>query len=307
MVDVTGRASKEAQSLVEVIMRVWVYAYKAGGVSGDGRQAVEEQLDRLRRYARDHRWAIVGETFDLKPSPAGQPRRGLAHVIEAATSSADKFDLLLVTTMSRIGRNIAVVSLIEEKLRAAGVAVQALDGSKAPASLHLPNTNHLLGYVSSSARKVARARQQLVEAGHWPGGRPNFGYRLVRGVNGRCTLAVDPNEARVVRYAFQLTIRHGPLLHRVANILNDRGYTTRHGRAWSAVAVDRMLQNQIYRGYLRFRVPLEVNNVEKSITGIGVSVPSIVERKLFFEVQRLLRRSRPSSTPTSRFIGKRAR
>lgn len=268
-------------------MGVWLYANVASGVQEEARKAVEGQLERLRRHAGDQGWEIVGESFDSPPRD-GQQRPGFAHVLEVSRSS--KFDILLVTTISRVGRDFTRLSVVTDSLRAAGVTIHTLDGPIRFSKRSFTAAPQRLGDVSTSAPEVARAwRRQIVQAGHWPGGRPNFGYRIVRGDDGQCTLALNSSEARVVRRAFELVLYHGPLLHRIARVLNDEGYRTRRGLCWSAAAVAQMLQDPIYSGHLRFRVPLDPNNIEESITGFRISVPPIVARQLFFEVQRTLR------------------
>ncbi|MBK8482438.1 MAG: recombinase family protein [Proteobacteria bacterium] len=103
--------------------------------------------------------------------------------------------------------------------------------------------------------KIAAARRR----GKWTGGPPVLGYRVD---TDRRALAVVPDEAEVVRLAFELYLKTRSI-GAVAARLNSLGHTQkRHttkggkqvgGRPWDKNAVHRLLRNPLYAGKVRLK------------------------------------------------------
>lgn len=90
----------------------------------------------------------------------------------------------------------------------------------------------MVGWHHRRNKEVARLFGRRVQSGCWLGGIPSYGYKAIRCANGRLNLTINPNDAKVVRRAFQSALQHGPYSYRVTRILNDEGYVTRQGRPW---------------------------------------------------------------------------
>lgn len=272
-------------------MRAQLYARTGTEDQNEWGMKVDAQSERLRRYAREQGWEIVGETREPAPSGIAQNRPGLASLLEIACSHPRQFDILLVESFSRLSRDRTGLEIILQRLNLAGIelvcAIEAGPNSPSGALVDALRSTFDEHHVMSIADHIRVRRLAAAHAGHWRDPAP-FGYVSVRETDrGRRTLAIHEDEAKVVRCAFQLASANKGGPTRIARHLNDAGHTTRSGKPWSITAVSRMLGNPIYRGIARFKAPLDIHNIAESITGIPISVPPIVSRQLFFAVQRI--------------------
>ena len=84
--------------------------------------------------------------------------------------------------------------------------------------------------------RLDRGRRAKASDGGYAGyGSPAFGQRSEKG-----ELVADPSECQVV----ELIRRHhksGKSLQKIADWLNQRGYTTKRGRSWQRISVKRVL------------------------------------------------------------------
>jgi DNA invertase Pin-like site-specific DNA recombinase len=82
-------------------------------------------------------------------------------------------------------------------------------------------------------------------------GRPPYGYRI--GPDQR--LEIVPEEAGVVRMIFEMYLKEGLGIRRIAGELNEQGLRTRRGGRWRMVSIRDILRNRAYLGtYSRFGV-----------------------------------------------------
>jgi DNA invertase Pin-like site-specific DNA recombinase len=84
--------------------------------------------------------------------------------------------------------------------------------------------------------RLEKGRQAKARSGGYAGyGSPAFGQRVVNG-----ELVEDPDEYQVI----ELIRRHhksGKSLQKIADWLNDNGYTTKRGQSWQRISVKRVL------------------------------------------------------------------
>jgi hypothetical protein len=84
--------------------------------------------------------------------------------------------------------------------------------------------------------RLEQGRQAKADSGGYVGyGSPAFGERSIDG-----ELTVDPVEAQTI----ELIRRHhksGKSLQKIADWLNQNGYTTKRGQAWQRISVKRVL------------------------------------------------------------------
>lgn len=84
--------------------------------------------------------------------------------------------------------------------------------------------------------RLERGRQAKADGGGYAGyGSPAFGQRSIDG-----ELSEDPTESQTI----ELIRRHhksGKSLQKIADWLNQQGYTTKRGQAWQRISVKRVL------------------------------------------------------------------
>jgi len=102
----------------DVAVRAMVYGHSA---SGDDDQ-LRRQLNQAREHAARNEWVIVGECKD-----AGQDRSGLRAALDAAQRAV--YDVLVIASIDRVGRQIQHVAATVDELRGAGARLVCADGS----------------------------------------------------------------------------------------------------------------------------------------------------------------------------------
>lgn len=222
--------------------------------SGD----IADQRHLLETRARTQGWDVVREF----PVPAGASRlveRRRAFQELLADVQMGRFDVVLLAAEDAASAAPGEIGAVAAALRLAGITPHAVaqDGSSVPLDPG-PRMEELLRFAAdlqAGARQRARtrasgeARRLRVLAGHWPGGRPPYGFRLVeerRPGTGR--LAVHAQEAALVREIFHLYADLGLGSAKVAEELNRRGETMRSGAPWNDTAVRAVLRSPMAAG-----------------------------------------------------------
>ena len=163
----------------------------------------------------------------------------------------------------RIGRRDDETPFAVEWLVRNGVSVWSVCEGEQRFDNHVDKLTNYIRYwqaAGESAKTSERVRtriRQLTEEGFCPGGQCPYGYELVRGerLNKKNQpmndLRICENEAEVVRLMLEKAKREGLGPLRIANYLNDSGYTTRKGKRWNQSTIGRILSNRIYLGILQ--------------------------------------------------------
>ncbi len=94
-------------------------------------------------------------------------------------------------------------------------------------------------------QKMRAGLRNTAEGGYWPGGPPPYGYQLVKSDNGRHSkLAVDENEADVLRLVADLITNKGSTTYSAAAHLKGLGIRTRRQRMWRHTNLSWQLRKQ---------------------------------------------------------------
>lgn len=214
-------------------------------------------------------------------------RPGLNRLLEDAKSK--KFDVVVVTFMSRLGRGDAY-TIIEQMLTKCGVRVEMVResfGEGVGGYVARKVTNLMDGMYPVMVGGWVRTKQAaMVAQGYWPGGRPPFGCRTesVPGVTpnvdkyGKTVppprhLVADPDTLPLVIEGFEVFVRTGSL----ASVVRHFQSVATDAMYWNLDRVMRVLTNRTYMGVLSYG-----DNVNEA------AHPPLFSPELFAEAQRLL-------------------
>ncbi|MBC7226999.1 MAG: recombinase family protein [Thermoflexales bacterium] len=140
-------------------------------------------------------------------------------------------------------------------------------------------------YVQNLAREVRKAKVSRVLKGYHNNQLP-FGYR--RGADG--VGEPDPETAWAVREAYERYASGQYTDREIAEWLNEQGFRTRRGRLWTKESVREMLQNEFYKGMVKYRgslypgkhegiVPEELWERVQAVRGAHARAPRVYERR----------------------------
>jgi site-specific DNA recombinase len=296
--------------------RAIVYARVSGDDRGKDGRNLAGQLEMGREYALSKGYQIVAELAEDDRGASGAEIDLPELNTVRAMARADEFDVLIVREIDRLSRNLAKQLIVEQELERDGVRIEYVLGE-------YPNTpegrlqKHIKATIAEYERekineRMVRGRRNVAKAGHVMGhGRSPYGYRLVE-MDGKRTLVIDEQQARVVRLIFQwYTVgdgSSGPLSIRgVADKLTgmkiptkgdtDEWITKQRERgAWGRSTVRVILQRETYAGVFYYGKVRDGDNGTKvenpRETWIPVDVPAIVSREVWESAQRRLEDNR---------------
>ncbi|MBX3055828.1 MAG: recombinase family protein [Anaerolineae bacterium] len=265
--------------------------------SKDGRN-LTGQLEMCRDYAQGQGWQVVAELSEDERGVSGA--RWDAPELNRALEMAQggEFDTLVVREMDRFARKLAKQLVIEEQFKRAGVGVvyvleEYADSPEGRLSKHIRAT--IAEYEREKIKeRTVRARRRVVSQGNimLHGGKAPYGYRLVK-ENGRSTLVICEDEARIVRLIFEWYTVEGLTIYAIIRRLSDMKIPSPADRGnfphahkkrgigeWSRGGVANILNKETYAGTWHY-------GKQNSNTGernpkehhIAVTVPAIISRE----------------------------
>ncbi len=236
-------------------MRAAIYARYS---SENQREAsLEDQIRMCRRVIETEGWQIVQIYRDRAQSGASPFRPAYQEM--CVDADAGHFDLLMVESLDRLGRNLAEIAGLHDRLSFLGIQLHAANAGEITA-LHIG----LLGTMAQltlADLKDKTKRGQLGRAlkGKIPGGLA-YGYDVVpakdKGAGGE--RRINAAEAPVVRRIFR-AYAAGKSPRAIARALNETGTPGPGGRPWRDTTirgqVERrtgILNNSLYIGRLEW-------------------------------------------------------
>ena len=243
-------------------MRAAIYARKSTDQIGvqDAERSVTRQVDHARAYARGQGWTVADEHTFSDDGISGAEfanRPGFLRLMNALRPKAP-FDVLIVSELSRLGREQLETGYALKQLSQAGVKIYSYSEAR-EVRLDTPIDKFLMSAVNFAAeierekasQRTYDAMRRKALAGHVTGGRV-FGYDNVRTEAGPTIRVINATEAAVVRRMFEL-YTEGYGQSRIAKMLNEeRAVAPRsqqgRPRAWAPSSVHEVLGRPLYRG-----------------------------------------------------------
>ena len=284
-------------------MRVWLY----GRLSNDDdveMNSLENQLQIIRDYAREHGYTVVGESYDDNASGMRFDRKGLERLSAAAEKR--QIDAVIVKDMSRLGRHRTQTSLFIDYLRHQGVAVlsatEGLSTMDDEDELAIGITQLMNDYYAKDiGNKIRHGYREKQKKGIVV--TPPFGYWKDKNTN---SIRLHPEAALTVRLIYELyceglgqkeiTRRLNAMERKTPRQLQDE----RHGKAegkcyrWTYQSVKNVLADESYTGLL---INHQTETHGRTVTAVPEAeqfrhadfYPAIVDRAEWEQAQSLLK------------------
>ena len=250
-----------------------IYARKSTDQNGvaDAQKSVTRQVERAKEYAAEKGWTVVEAHIYQDDGVSGaefKTRPGYVRLTNALTSRAP-FDVLVVSELSRLGREQVETGYALKQLSQAGVRVYSYLEDR-EVLVETPTDKFLMFAVSLAAeierekasQRTHDAMSRKARTGQVTGGQC-FGYDnvpiTVRDAAGQerrshVERVVNEPEAVVVRRIFALCAQ-GYGLTRIAKELNEEGVRSPRAqqgrpRGWAPSSLRAVLYRDLYHGEL---------------------------------------------------------
>lgn len=119
-------------------------------------------------------------------------------------------------------------------------------------------------YLEYTKKLLSRGRELSVKSGNYIGSKPVYGYDKIIIMDGKrkCpTLAINEEQANVVRSIFEWYVNENIGTQTVADRLNEFGITPPQTTKWTADTIRKVVENPIYIGKVRWNTRKEVRVV----------------------------------------------
>jgi DNA invertase Pin-like site-specific DNA recombinase len=238
-----------------------VYARKSTDDSDRNEEArsTRRQVERATEYARAKGWIVDPRHVYVDDAVSGAEwkHRPEFNALLAALEPSPPFGVLIVSELSRIGRDTVRTPAAILQLEEAGVEVRSYL-SDAPISLADESSEiHTIFNSLAASFERRRARQRTydalrrrAEAGAVTGGRV-FGYRNERSAGGYVQRVVVEHQAEIIRRIFREYAR-GLGFKRIASALNRDRVPGPRGPVggWRVSGIREMLRRELYHGVI---------------------------------------------------------
>lgn len=242
-----------------------------GQLDGDDipmqRRACQEFIDR-------QGWTLVKEYIE-KGISGFKVSANKRDEIQRAKADADAqaYDILLVFMFDRLGRRDDETPFVMKWFAKKGIQLWSTKEGQQKFEDH---SDELINYIrfwqssgesKKTSMRVNEKHAQMVEDGIFRGGTAPYGYKLVEaGIKNKkgkdlLKLAIDEEQAAIVRFIYNSVFELGHGSNRITKALNEKRILTGTGSGWVTGAVNYILRNPIYKGYM-------VYGKRKSDTGV---------------------------------------
>ena len=219
------------------------------------------QQTAIRQFLDTHHpdWELVAEWAEEGVSAyrnSSADRDIVQDVLRAAARK--QFEVLLLFKADRLSRRSLEYPVVLAQLKRLGVRTVAVADQMGGRELETDGQyDKLLRFIEgwqaetesyNTSIRVSEAMRQKSLRGEWLGGRPPFGYRVVRLPDGKASIEVDPGEAATVKIIFDWYLDERLGLTAITKRLNLEGIRTRYGSPWHLAVVRRVLLNPLSCG-----------------------------------------------------------
>ena len=154
----------------------------------------------------------------------------------------------VVKDISRFARNTVDLLQNVRKLKSLGIETQFLTANMTS----MGNSEFVLTIFGALAQEESANTSKRVKFGKKmnaeKGRVPNIVYGYDKTIGDYFNLTINQKEAQVVRQIYQWYTKEGYGAAKIANMLNEKGLTTKRNCKWSQNATCRILTNELYTG-----------------------------------------------------------
>ncbi len=240
--------------------------------------SIPAQISAMRDFAKKQDFKVVGEYIDEGKSAKTINRPQLKRLLERCKK--DKIDVVLVHKIDRLARNLVDHATIKALLKQRGIrlvsVVEKFEDSVAGQLVENIMASIAEFYSANLGEEVKKGCIEKLRRGGYPGC-PPFGYKSVRGENGRSKVVINKDKAEFVKKVFEMYSTGDYSLKKISKELFTLGVKSKSGRVLSPQIVLNMLARRFYIGKMVW--------AGKEYRG---NHKPIIPKDLFYRVQGIL-------------------
>jgi site-specific DNA recombinase len=270
--------------------------------------SIDSQIAAIERWCAANDVDLAKSFVEPGISDTDENRPQFVAMMNKATGDGRPFDLVIVYSLSRFARDLAVQLVKYRQLDQAAVELISISEQFAKGSAgNLMRA--VVGafnqhYSDETSRHTIRTMRANAAEGFFNGGQIPFGYHSVvverRGNKEKKKLAIRGSEAAIVRLIFQLASvgsGSGPMgVRAIAAFLNKRGDDLRGGKFHNSNVAD-ILARRHYVGFYLDGKRGDDGELLPEEQWIRVPCPPIIDPEMFAAVAARRAERRPRSTP----------
>ena len=256
-----------AEQIIQIpenISKRVVCLYRVSTVGQVEKDDIPMQKQYCREFAqRQPGWEIIKEFSEKGVSGfkvSAKNRDAVQEIQKLALQGA--FDILLVFMFDRLGRKDDETPFVVEWFVKNGIEVWSAQEGQQRFDTHVDKLLNYIRYWQASGESIKTSVRvktrisQLTEEGYYTGGKVPYGYRLEdKGRKNKrnkavCDLAIDPDEAEIVKLIFQKYVYEGYGSQRICRYLAEQGFHNRKGGKIPTTSINRIIKNPLYIGIL---------------------------------------------------------
>ena len=270
--------------------------------------SIASQISSIADWCDKNQVALVEVFSEPGLSGTDDTRPEFNRMMTRATAPDRPYDMVVVHSLSRFARDLALQAVSYKRLQEAGVEQVSVTeqfgkgaGGNLVRAVVSAFNEHQSAETSKHTRRTMRANAM---EGYWNGGRVPFGFRSVtvevRGTKEKKRLELADEEAAVVRLMYDLAIKgcgDGPMGARdIAKWLNARGYTLKEGRFHNSNVADILGRTHNTGSYLDGKTS-DLGEPLPEAEWVRVPCPAIIDPDTFMAAAAIRASRRPRATP----------
>ncbi len=254
--------------------------------------SVEGQTERILEYCKKNGFEIVKEYADRGISAfLIEKRLDFQKLIQDAMEA--KFDYVIVWSTDRFARSRLDARKYKELLAEYGIKVVSVSepSIEGPENILLESNQEMLAeyFAAKLARDSMRGMITKAKKGQYLGGIVPFGYKKVKVNEQDWGFEIDEKEAQAVRKIFEMRAE-GVSIMQIARYMNQAGWKTRRGKAFTNASIDWILSNEKYKGIYTFNDRSKkgrFNYYKEEVVRVSMPDLAIVPPNLWQKVQKV--------------------
>lgn len=241
-------------------------------------QSIEGQDRVCSAYCQANDMKIVGKYIDRALSASRHTEKRDEFLRMIRDSEKRTFDAVVVYKLDRFSRDRYDSAIYKNRLKRNGVRViSATENiSDSPEGIILESVLEGMAefYSKELSQKVSRGMNETALKCNSCGGHIPLGYKIESK-----KFVIDPSTAPIVKEAFE-RYAAGETVAEICDAFNNKGFRTAKGSAFNKNSFANMFANERYIGVYRYK-DIRIEN----------GIPVIIDKKLFEEVQRRLKKN----------------